>query len=118
MPAGMQALLFTAAAVPTVWWSALYLLPRLTDRDDTRPAGAVLSAEILERVAAEGVLRSDSWQLEPSHRAPTDPFTPEQAHTAMQQHRECATDDCAAKHAALGILIDAGLTVPDVRVVR
>lgn len=118
MPAGMQALLFTAAAVPIVWWSALYLLPWLTDRDDTRPAGAVLSADILERVAAEGVLRTDSWQLEPTHRAPTDPFTPEQAHTAMQQHLECGTDRCAAKHAALWLLVDAGLTVPDERVVR
>jgi hypothetical protein len=114
----MQALLFTAAAVPIVYWSVVFLLPRLTDRDDAMPAGAVMSADILIRVAAEGTLRSDSWELEPSHRAPTVPFTPEQAHQTMQWHLECGTDNCAAKHAALGILIDAGLTVLDVRTVR
>jgi hypothetical protein len=118
MSAGMTALLFTAAAIPIVWWSAVYLLPRLTDRDDTMPVGAVMSADILIRVATEGSLRTDSFQLEPSHRAPTDPYTPEQAHKAMQWHRECGTDICAAKHSALYTLVDAGLTVPDVRVVR
>lgn len=112
------ALLVITAAVPIVWWSAVYLLPWLTDRDDAKPVGAVMSADILIRVAAEGTLRTDSWELEPSHRAPTDPYTPEQAHQTMQWHLECGTDVCAAKHAALGTLIDAGLTVLDVRVVR
>jgi hypothetical protein len=114
----MTALLVTAAAVPIVYWSVVFLLPWLTDRDDTQPAGAVMSADILIRVATEGSLRTDSFQLEPSHRAPTDPYTPEQAHKAMQWHRECGTDVCAAKHSALGVLIDAGLTVLDVRTVR
>ncbi|WP_328410321.1 hypothetical protein [Nocardia sp. NBC_00403] len=118
MPAQSIALLFVAAAIALLWLAVRYLLPWLLDRDTAVPEGAVHSVDILERVAAEGSLRTDSWQLEPSHRAPSDPYTPEQAHIAMQQHRDCGTDLCAAKHSAFWTLVDAGHAVPDARVER
>lgn len=46
-----------------------------------------------------------------THSAPARPFTPEQAHEAMQQHREC--DHCPRRHAARDALIEAGHITPD-----
>lgn len=118
MPAGTISLILIILAVPAGWWSIAYGLPWLIDRDAAIPADAVHSADILDRVAAEGSLRTDSWQLEPSHRTPTAEYTPEQAHATMQQHRECTTDWCDAKHAAFWTLADAGLLIPDARAIR
>ncbi|UGT63597.1 hypothetical protein [Nocardia asteroides] len=81
--------------------------------EDSRAHGG-----ILDRVAAEGTLRSDSWQLEPTHRAPSMPYSPERAHAEMRRHRDCGTDTCAAKHAAFWTLVDDGQIVPDARAVR
>ncbi|MEV6432546.1 hypothetical protein [Nocardia sp. NPDC051463] len=118
MPTELQALLFIVAAVAAVLLLIFYVLPRALASDAATPDGAVPFAQIAECVAAEGSLRTDSWDLEPSHRAPTDPYTPEQAHMAMQQHRDCATDRCAAKHSAFWTLADEKCIVPDARAVR
>ncbi|WP_329408290.1 hypothetical protein OG563_38745 [Nocardia vinacea] len=118
MPASTIALLVVAIAVAFVWWAAVYLLPCVADRDDSVPEGALPAAEILDRIAAEGTLCIDSWQLEPSHRAPEVPYTAEQAHAELQRHRECGTNLCAAKYEAFWTLVDAGHSVPDVRAVR
>ncbi len=83
-----------------------------------KPETVSAPPDILDVIAREGVLRSESWQLEPSHRAPLDPYTPEQAHAAMQQHVDCGTDICRAKYAAFWLLVDEGLVVPDARAVR
>lgn len=81
--------------------------PRLFDDRAAPPADPVSTMTILDRIAAEGSLRYDSWQLEPSHRRPTTPYTIEQAHVAMQQHRMCRADVCGAKSAAMCVLEDA-----------
>ncbi|WP_327113456.1 hypothetical protein OHB12_31615 [Nocardia sp. NBC_01730] len=118
MPVGTIALIVTAAAILALWCGIRYGLPYLIDRGEAIPDGAVSSVDILDRVAAEGTLRTDSWQLEPSHRAPTEPYTPERAHAEMQRHRECGTDICSAKYAAFWALADSGQIVPDARAVR
>jgi hypothetical protein len=118
MTAELIATIVTVAAVLLLGWLLFVFLPWLLDRDDAVPDGAVLSADILERIAREGTLRTDSWQLEPSHRAPADGYTPEEAHREMQRHRECGTDRCAAKHKAFWTLVDAGRAVPAPEVTR
>jgi hypothetical protein len=118
MPVELVATAVTIAGVLLLGFLLFVVLPWLIDRDDAMPDAAIPAADILDRVAAQGSLRTDSWQLEPSHRAPTEPYTPEQAHAVMQQHRECGTDRCDAKHAAFWTLVDAGHAVPDVRAVR
>ncbi|MGW4773646.1 hypothetical protein ACWEO2_37120 [Nocardia sp. NPDC004278] len=114
MPASAIALIVTVAAIcllAVVVWT-------VTRLPDTYPEGAITAADILERVASEGTLRTDSWELEPSHRAPAEPYTPEQAHAEMQRHRECSTALCPAKHSAFWTLVDVGQAVPDARAVR
>lgn len=118
MPVGTIALIVTAAAILALWGGIRYGLPPLIDRDDAIPDGAVSSVDILDHVAAEDALRTDSWQVEPSHRAPSEPYTPEQAHAEMQRHCECGTDLCTAKYEAFWALVDAGHAVPDARAVR
>ncbi|WP_433202787.1 hypothetical protein ACQP1G_12905 [Nocardia sp. CA-107356] len=118
MPVGTIALIVTAAAILALWCGIGYWLPYLIDRDDTIPDGAVSSVDILDRVTAEGTLRTDSWELEPSHRAPPEPYTPEQAHAEMRRHRDCRTDICLAKYAAFWTLADSGQIVADARAVR
>ncbi|MEV6136523.1 hypothetical protein AB0L63_10795 [Nocardia sp. NPDC051990] len=119
MTAELIATLVTIAAVLLLGWLLFVFLPWVLDRGgDAYPDGAIPVADILERVAAQGSLSIDSWQLEPSHRAPTAPYSPVQAHAEMQRHRECATDLCAAKYSAFWCLVDAGEAVPDARAVR
>ncbi|MBF6175907.1 hypothetical protein IU476_31035 [Nocardia blacklockiae] len=48
-----------------------------------------------------------------THDAPAEPFTPNQAHKAMQQHRECPVEDCDRKRTAFQTLIEAGRVKPD-----
>lgn len=108
MPVGTIALIVTIAAIcllgVVVW--------RVTLHGDAYPDGAIPAADILSRVADEGSLRTDSWELELSHRAPSEPYTPEQAHAVTQQHRECGTDLCAAKHSAFWRLVDKARPYP------
>ena len=119
MPAELIATLVTIAAVLVLGWLLFAVLPWILDHGgDAYPEGAIPAADILERVAMQGSLRTDSWQLEPSHRAPNVPYTPEQAHAEMRRHCECSTDHCAAKHLAFWTLVDAGHAIPDVRAVR
>lgn len=114
MPAALlpSATLATAALVTLL---AVYIAPYV-GRNPAPPAPP--PTDILDVIATEGVLRSDSWQLEPSHRAPTNPYTPEQAHTAWQQHLACSAERCRAKAAALRTLVDAGKLRLDIRAVR
>ncbi|MGW4771746.1 hypothetical protein ACWEO2_27360 [Nocardia sp. NPDC004278] len=88
MPVGTIALIVTAAAILVLCCGIGYWLPYVIDRDrdDTIPDGAVSGVDILDRVTAEGTLRTDSWELEPSHRASPEPYTPEQAHAEMRRH--------------------------------
>ncbi|MEU0503985.1 hypothetical protein [Nocardia sp. NPDC005998] len=118
MTAELIATLLTIAAVFLLGWLLFFFLPWLIDRDDSVPDGAISAADILERVAAQGSLRTDSWELEPSHRAPAEPYTPEQAHAEMQRHRKCGTDLCPAKYSAFWTLVDAGRAVPGPGVTR
>lgn len=48
-----------------------------------------------------------------THTAPSRPFTVQQAHRAMQQHRNCRRDDCPRKRAAYQTLVDARHIRPD-----
>lgn len=96
MTAELVATIVTVAAVLLLGWLLFVFLPWLIDRETAVPDGAVQSADILERIALECTLRTDSCQLELSHCAPSDPYTPEQAHVVTQQHRECAIELCAA----------------------
>ncbi|WP_330254374.1 hypothetical protein OG874_07430 [Nocardia sp. NBC_00565] len=118
MPVGTIALIVTAAAILALWGGIRYGLPYLIDRDDALPDSPVSSVDILDRTAAEDALRTDSWQPEPSHRAPSAPYTPEQARTEMQRHCECGTDLCATKYQAYRTLVDAGHAIPDARAER
>ncbi|RJO76378.1 hypothetical protein D5S18_08560 [Nocardia panacis] len=97
-------------AVPFALWMAVRV-----GRAD--PCGAV-TTHLLDLFESERALRGDPWQLEPSHRAPSRPLTPEQAHWEMQRHRTCGTDLCPMKHAAFWTLVDAGQTIPDPRASR
>ncbi|WP_280455702.1 hypothetical protein [Nocardia brasiliensis] len=95
------------------------LAPRLFDRPALSPAEAVRTATILDRIAAEGsLLYGDSWQLEPSHRRPDEPYSIEQAHREMQRHRMCSADSCGAKSAAMSTLEIEGVTHFDDRAAR
>ncbi|WP_329411948.1 hypothetical protein OG563_06030 [Nocardia vinacea] len=119
MTAELIATIVTVAAVLLLGWLLFVLLPWILDRGgEALPDGAVRAADLLGRIGDDGSLRTDSWELEPSHRAPAEGYTPEQAHKEMQRHRECATDRCAAKHSAFWTLVDAGRVTPDVRTVR
>ncbi|WP_330249305.1 hypothetical protein OG874_23520 [Nocardia sp. NBC_00565] len=118
MAVELMALIVLYAAIAVVWWAFRYGLPYLTDRDDALPDGAVSSIDILDRVAAEDAVRTDSWALEPSHHSQSEPYIPEQAHTEVQRHCECRTDLCVAKYQAFWTLVDAGHAVPDASAVR
>ncbi|WP_040689539.1 hypothetical protein [Nocardia vinacea] len=113
MPAATTALIITIAAIcllaVVVWRVAV---------PDAYPDGAIPVADILDRVAEERALRTDSWELEPPHRAPSELYTPEQAHTEMRRHCECGTDLCTVKDEAFWTLVDAEYAVPDARAVR
>jgi hypothetical protein len=95
-----------------------FVMPYMGSGAKAQPAQAISATAIPDRVAAEGSLRFDSWQLEPSHRAPTVPYTVEQAHKAMQQHLECGADICGAKRSAMYTLEDAKRVRFDERAVR
>lgn len=113
MTAEFIATLVTVAAVLLLGWLLFIFLPWLLDRGgEALPDGAMRAADILERIGDEGSLRTDSWQLAPTHRAPDEGYTPEEAHREMQRHRKCGTDRCAAKHTAFWVLVDAGRAVP------
>lgn len=92
--------------------------PRLFDEPDVPPADTIPISAVLDRIAAEGSLQYDSWQLEPSHRRPTTPYDLERAHAAMQHHRECMADTCPAKRAAMDTLADSRKVQFDERAVR
>lgn len=92
-----------------------YFAPYVGAGADAAPPDAVSASTILDRIATEGVLRTDSWQLEPSHRAPTVSYSPEQAHAAMQHHIACGMSWCGAKHDAYWTLVRAGKIRPDLR---
>jgi hypothetical protein len=40
-------------------------------------------------------------------------LTPERAHTIMQMHHNCRTEECPRRRAAVQTLVRAGLLVPD-----
>lgn len=42
------------------------------------------------------------------HAAPPRPFPPDEAHRVMQDHRDCALDECPRKRHAIDALIRAG----------
>ncbi|MEU2035304.1 hypothetical protein [Nocardia amamiensis] len=46
------------------------------------------------------------------HAAPDTSYRPDQAHGVMQRLIDCDTDTCAAKRAALDVLIAAGRVTP------
>ncbi|MFQ6394226.1 hypothetical protein ACLMAJ_12270 [Nocardia sp. KC 131] len=102
-----------AASIVALAAAAYYVM-----RDPAYPSDAEPVAHILDRVAAEGSQRRDSWELETAHRAPTVAYTIEQAHTAMQDHIECPIDVCAAKRSARASLVEAGKLHVDTRVGR
>lgn len=114
MPAGIIAV--TVVGVGLIAFIAI--LAALDRADRTSDVVVADRSDILQVVTAEGSLRTDPWQLETAHRTPTTPYTPEQAHTAMQQHRECGTDICGAKYTAFWALADAGKLIADERAVR
>ncbi|MEV6138198.1 hypothetical protein AB0L63_19465 [Nocardia sp. NPDC051990] len=58
------------------------------------------------------------WPFNLSHREPDEPFTVEQAHRAMQWHRQCRADSCPCKRTAFQALVAAGRVVPDLRADR
>lgn len=46
------------------------------------------------------------------HAAPPRPFPPDEAHRVVQDHRDCAIDDCPRKRHAIDALIRAGRMKP------
>ncbi|WP_280449285.1 hypothetical protein [Nocardia brasiliensis] len=119
MPATVAvAIVVLLLAVVTMALLAIFA-PRLFDQQEySAPAETAPIATILDRIADEGSLRYDSWQLEPSHRHPIEPYTVEQAHQTMQRHRMCSADTCPAKSAAMYSLESAKRTRFDERAVR
>lgn len=107
MPAGIVALLALVIAIPSVILVGLIFLP-----GEGSPT-PVRDRPFADLIAAEGRLRTESWQLEPDHRAPFAPLSPEQAHKYMQLHRGCTTEGCARKAAAFYTLVAAGRAKPD-----
>lgn len=92
----------------------------LTHFGPARPTGRSVT-EIKQRIedeppeatkhgAATGV-----WPMSWTHEAPDTPFSVDQAHIVMQQHRLCGADICARKKSAFRVLIAAGHAVPDLR---
>ena len=40
-------------------------------------------------------------------------LTPQKAHTIMQMHRTCLSDECPRRRAAVQVLVEAGHLIPD-----
>ncbi|MEU0504039.1 hypothetical protein [Nocardia sp. NPDC005998] len=119
MTAELIAIISTIVAVLLLGWLLFVFLPWLLDHGgDAAPDGAIPAVDILKRVAAQYSPRADSWELEPSRRAPVEPYPPEQAHAETQRHRECGIELCPAKHSAFWTLVDAGPAVAGPGVVR
>ncbi len=118
----MPAIVIAACVVLVLALAAVaffgFVSPSLSD-GPTDSAEAIRHARALDVIAAQGCRPpDDSWQLEPSHRRPTEPFDVVRAHTAMQQHKLCSADTCGAKRAAMDTLEAAGRVKFDERVVR
>ncbi|WP_067475441.1 hypothetical protein [Nocardia amamiensis] len=100
--------------------TGLVTVGALTHFCSARPTGRSVT-EIKQRIedeppeppkhgAATGV-----WPISWTHEAPGTPFSVDEAHVVMQQHRLCGADICARKKSAFRVLIAAGHAVPDPR---
>ena len=54
-----------------------------------------------------------SWERCVHHTAPERPYTIDEAHNVMRQYVACLRHECARKHAAWTVLVEAGRIVPD-----
>lgn len=79
----------SAASVSTnpAWWSKSAL------SQDASPEGEAPPSP-----------RANEW----THTAPEQPFSVDEAHHEMQQHRDCLLDNCNRKSAAFNVLVEAG----------
>lgn len=82
-------------------------------QDDGESTGRGYSVQdIIDRVQAEWRASRQGPTGWP-HAAPDWPFSIEEAHATMQQHRGCRAIECPRKEAARQTLIDAGRMKPD-----
>lgn len=65
----------------------------------------------VDGISAAGIIdrESEPWTC---HHAPNTPYTVAEAHEVMQDRINCRVDDCPAKAAAFGVLIDARIITP------
>lgn len=88
-----------------------------TYRCPARPTGRSV-AEIKQRIARElpeppiHGATTGFWPSSWTREAPQTPFTVDEAHVVMQQHRRCAAESCPRKKAAFRVLIAAGHATP------
>ncbi len=81
-------------------------------QDDVDPSERGNVQDIVDRVQAEwraGRRGPTGWP----HAAPEWPFSAEEAHATMQQHRCCRATECPRKEAARQTLISCGRMKPD-----
>ncbi|WP_067891136.1 hypothetical protein [Nocardia vaccinii] len=67
---------------------------------------------VAQLVPVQAEPATGGWPTSLVHTAPLEPFTPDQAHQAMQLHIDCDTDACPRRQAALDTLIQAGHVRP------
>lgn len=74
------------------------------------------ASDIRAHIETEDALLDRSvYSTDWPHAEPDDPFSPDEAHRAMQRHAGCPLNSCARKRAARETLIAAGHFVPDPR---
>ena len=54
-----------------------------------------------------------SWERCVHHTKPEQPYTVDEAHHIMRQYVACRRHECARKHAAWEVLVEAGRITPD-----
>ncbi|WP_040774519.1 hypothetical protein [Nocardia pneumoniae] len=95
MPAELAVVLIVTAAVAGLLILLFWFLPWLIDNASRLPDH---TGEIRERVGP--------------HAAPRRPYPVDEAHWVTQDHMDCDARTCAAKAAAIEVLIDAGHMKP------
>ena len=84
---------------------------------EPKPAGRVYKPKPVgrHRIRPDSPADATAWLHAISHDAPAVPFSPAEAHLAMQQHRECPASICERKAAAFDTLTGIGAIKPRTR---
>jgi hypothetical protein len=97
MPEELAVVLIVAAAVVGMLLLLFWVLPWLIDIGGQLP---------------EPSPTGETRACPDPHAAPRRPYPVDEAHWAMQDHIDCEARSCAAKAAAMDVLIEAGHMTP------